>query len=400
MSRPSIHTIDEAASSTHGSARALIWLLAIGAGVGVANVYYIQPVLPLVRETFRADAEHASFVPALTQAGYAAGMLLLAPLGDLVDRKRLIVAKALVLAIALVTSAIAPSLQLLTLTGVVVGLLGSVGQDFVPVAAHLAADEQRGRTVGIVTTGLLTGILLSRTLGGIVGDLFGWRAIYWLAAGMVALVGGAVWQVLPSFPPTTSGTYRDLLRSLVTLTKQHPALRKAIVTQALLAISLGAFWSTLALTLAEPPFRLGAGTAGAFGLAGAAGAFGAPLFGHIADRRGPDIAIRFGCSLVILSFGAMVLLPGLLAVLVTGAILFDLGVMAGLVSHQAIVNAIDPMARSRLNGLLMSAAMIGMALGAALGGWAWSHQGWTGVCLVGAGAGAAALLRSLLPPSK
>jgi len=175
---------------------------------------------------------------------------------------------------------------------------------------------------------------------------------------------------------------------------------KAVVTQALLAISLGAFWSTLALMLAEPPYQLSASAAGAFGFAGAAGALGAPLFGHISDQRGPDVAIRFGCLLVILSFGAMMLLPGLLTVLVVGAILFDLGVMAGLVSHQTIVNAIDPKARSRLNGLLMTAAMIGMALGAAVGGWAWSRHGWTGVCLVGATAGAAALLRSLLPPTK
>jgi len=376
----------------------LIWPLAIGAGIGVANVYYIQPVLPLVRASFGAGAEQASLVPALTQAGYAAGMLFLAPLGDLLDRKRLIVAKAIILTFALVASAVAPGLWFLTLTGIVVGLLGSIGQDFVPVAAHLATDEHRGRTVGIVTTGLLSGILLSRTLGGVVGGLFGWRAIYWLAAGLIALVGGTVWRVLPSLPPTASGTYRELLRSLATLATQHPRLRKAVTTQALLAVSLGAFWSTLAMMLAEPPFRFGAGAAGAFGLAGAAGAFGAPFFGHLADRRGPDVTIRFGCSLVVLSFGAMLVLPGVLAVLIVGAILFDLGVMAGLVSHQAIVNAIDPAARSRLNGLLMTAAMTGMALGAALGGWAWSRHGWTGVCLVGAVAGGAALVRSLLPP--
>ncbi len=400
MSRDVTRRLYQAAAPKLRSFGGLVWFLAIGAGVGVANVYYVQPVLPLLRETFGASPEEASLVPALTQAGYAAGMFFLAPLGDLFDRKRLIIAKAIILAFALVAFAVAPNLQLLTLAGVVVGLLGSIGQDFVPVAAHIAADGHQARTVGIVTTGLLTGILLSRTLGGIVGDLLGWRAIYWLAAGTVALVGGMVWRVLPSFPAAASGTYRDLLQSLATLIRQHAGLRKAVVTQALLAVSLGAFWSTLALMLAEPPYQLGASAAGAFGFAGAAGALGAPLFGHFADRRGPDIAIRFGCLLVILSFGAMMLLPGLLVVLVAGAILFDLGVMAGLVSHQAIVNAIDPKARSRLNGLLMTAAMIGMALGAAVGGWAWSRHGWTGVCLVGATAGAAALLRSLLPPTK
>lgn len=175
-------------------------------------------------------------------------------------------------------------------------------------------------------------------------------------------------------------------------------LRKALATQALLAATLGAFWSTLALMLAEPPFQLGAGVAGAFGLAGAAGAFGAPLFGGFADRRGPLAAIRVGCLLVAGAFALMLMLPHSMAALVAGAILFDLGVMAGLVSHQTIVTAIDPDARSRLNGLLMTAAMIGMSIGAVAGGWAWSSHGWAGVCLTGTIAGLLALLRSFLPP--
>jgi predicted MFS family arabinose efflux permease len=397
---PAIHTIKRVSPQTIERSAALIWLLSIGAGIGVASVYYIQPVLPLVQETFVAGSEQVGLVPALTQAGYAAGMLILAPLGDLIDRKRLIVTKALLLIVALIASAVAPTLSLLVLAGVVVGALGSIGQDFVPVAAQIAPDAHRGRTVAIVTTGLLTGILLSRTLSGFIADAFGWRAVYWIAAGLVALVAAAVWRFLPSFPPTMSGSYGALLRSLATLVRQHPALRKSVLTQALLATSLGAFWSTLALMLAGPPFHLGASVAGTFGLAGAAGAFGAPIFGHMTDRAGPNVAIRLGCVLVALSFGAMMLMPGSVPVLVASAILFDLGVMAGLVSHQSIINALDPAARSRLNGLLMTAAMLGVALGAGIGGWAWSHYGWTGVCMVGAAAGVMALLRSLLPQSK
>ena len=171
---------------------ALIWLLAIGAGVGVANVYYIQPVVPLVRETFGIGSEEASLVPAVSQAGYALGMLLLAPLGDLIDRKRLVLAKSILLVLALLATALAPNFSVLLAVSLAVGLLGSLGQDFVPMAAQLATAEERGRTIGLVTTGLLCGILLSRTLGGVVGDLFGWRAIYALAATMVALVGVAV----------------------------------------------------------------------------------------------------------------------------------------------------------------------------------------------------------------
>lgn len=377
---------------------ALIWLMAIGAGIGVANVYYVQPVIPLVQTTFGITPEAASLVPAVSQAGYAAGMLLLAPLGDILDRKRLILTKFALLVVALLAEATAPALSVLLAASLALGLLGSVGQDFIPLAAQHAPAERRGRTIGLVTTGLLCGVLLSRTIGGIVGDFFGWRAMFWIAAVMVALLALAVWRLLPHQSATVTGTYVGLLRSLATLTYQHPMLRKALATQALLAATLGAFWSTLALMLAEPPFRLGAGVAGAFGLAGAAGAFGAPLFGGFADRRGPLAAIRVGCLLVAGAFALMLMLPHSFAALVAGAVLFDLGVMAGLVSHQTIVTAIAPDARSRLNGLLMTAAMVGMSIGAVAGGWAWSRYGWIGVCLVGVMAGLLALLRSFLPP--
>lgn len=377
----------------------LIWLMAIGAGVGVANVYYIQPVVPAVQAAFGLSSEQASLVPAVSQAGYAAGMALLAPLGDLVDRKRLILAKSGLLVLALLATAIAPNLSMLLTASLAVGLLGSIGQDFIPVSAHLASAENRGRTIGLVTTGLLSGILLSRTVGGAIGELLGWQAIYLIASILVALLGLAVWRLLPRQPATVSGSYGSLLASLATLVVHQSVLRKALATQALLASTLGAFWSTLALMLAAPPFGLGASAAGAFGLAGVAGAFGAPLFGGLADRRGPMAAIRVGCLLVVAAFALMLIEPPSMAAFILGAVLFDLGVMAGLVSHQTIVTSIDPAARSRLNGLLMTAAMIGMSLGAVAGGWAWSIAGWTGVCLTGVIAGLLALLRSLLPPT-
>lgn len=376
----------------------LIPLMAIGAGIGVANVYYIQPVVPLVQAAFGITAEQASWVPAVFQAGYAAGMLLLAPLGDLVDRKNLILTKSVMLVLALLVSALAPAISILLISSLVLGFLGSVGQDFIPLAAQNASEERRGKTIGLVTTGLLCGILLSRTVGGIIGDFLGWRAVFGIAAVMVAFMSLAVWRQLPRQSSTVSGSYSGMLRSLATLMYQHALLRKALLTQALLAATLGAFWSTLAFMLAEPPFQFGAGVAGAFGLAGAAGALCAPIFGSFADRRGPLTAIRVGCLLVAGAFALMLTLPHSFAALVVGAVLFDLGVMAGLVSHQTIVTAINPDARSRLNGLLMTSAMIGMSIGAVAGGWAWTRYGWAGVCLVGVTAGVLALLRSYLPP--
>lgn len=379
-------------------ASTLIWLMAIGAGIGSANVYYVQPVIPLVRAVFGITPEAASLVPAVSQAGYAAGMLLLAPLSDILDRKRVILTKFALLVVALLATATAPALSVLLAASLVLGLLSSVGQDFIPLAAQHAPAERRGRTIGLVTMGLLCGILLSRTIGGIVGDLLGWRTMFGIAAAMVTLLALAVWRLLPRQSATVGGTYVGLLRSLAVLIYRYAVLRKALATQALLAATLGAFWSTLALMLAEPPFRLGVGIAGAFGLAGAAGAVGAPLFGDFADRKGPLAAIRVGCLLVAGAFALMLILPRSMVTLVAGTVLFDLGVMAGLVSHQTIATAIDSDARSRLNGLLMTAAMIGMSIGAVIGGWAWSHHGWAGVCLTGTVAGLLALLRSFLPP--
>lgn len=389
----------EGSGAQRSAAPAILWLMAIGAGIGVANIYYIQPVVPVVQAAFDLAPEQASLIPAASQAGYAAGMLLLAPLGDLMERKRLILAKSALLVLSLLMTATAPNLSVLLASSLALGVFGSLGQDFIPLAAQLAPEQRRGRTIGFVTTGLLSGVLLSRTFGGVIGDLLGWRAIYGISATLVSLVALVIWRALPAQPPAASGTYVGLLRSLATLTRRHGVLRKALATQALLAATLGAFWSTLALMLAEPPFSLSASAAGAFGLAGAAGAFGAPLFGRLADRRGPMTAIRAGCLLVAFAFALMLALPQSMAALIAGAVLFDLGVMAGLVSHQTVVTSIDPDARSRLNGLLMTAAMIGMSLGAVVGGWAWGSHGWVGVCLTGVIAGLLALLRSLLPPT-
>lgn len=384
---------------TRTVSRALVWLMAIGAGVGVANVYYIQPAIPLVQTSLGITTEKASFVPAVSQFGYAAGMLLLAPFGDIMDRKLLVLIKLVLLTAALLATAAAPSLSILLATSLLLGLLSSVGQDFVPVIASMATDNTRGRMIGLITTGLLSGILLSRTLGGIVAAIFDWRMIYLIAAFLTALVCILIWLWLPTQPPTIADSYSGAIRSLVALTRKHAILRKSFLTQALLAATLGTFWTTLAFKLAEPPLYLGANVAGAFGLAGAAGAFGASLFGHFADQKGPMIAIRTGCLLVSAAFALMLVTPHSIIALIIGAVLFDLGVMAGLVSHQMIVNSVAPDARSRLNGLLMTAAMTGMSLGAIAGGWAWDRYGWAGVCLASIAMGLLALIRSILPPS-
>ncbi len=383
----------------------LTLLLAAGAGFSVATLYYSQPILGILGADIGASDHAVGLVPTLTQLGYALGILLLAPLGDRHDRRTIILIKAALLIAALLLGAGAPSIGLLLVASLAIGLTATLAQDIVPAAATLAPLAQRGRVVGTVMTGLLLGILLSRVVSGLIAEHFGWRAIFIVAAASIALIGIAAWRVLPKFEPTTNLSYGALLGSLHTLWQGHAALRQAALAQGLLAVGFSAFWSTLAVMLHAAPFHLGSAVAGSFGLAGAAGALAAPLAGHLADRRGPELVTRLGAGLSALSFASLSLAPLLspsaqLWLLGIAAIGFDLGVQASLIAHQTIVYSIDPGARSRLNAVLFVGMFIGMAGGAALGSLLLAQWGWvavTGMAAVTSLAALAVRFRKLPP---
>ncbi|SAI29339.1 transmembrane transport protein [Bordetella ansorpii] len=391
-------------TSPNGLSRPLLLLLSASTGLAVASIYYSQPMLGILGEDLHASGNAVGWIPTLTQLGYALGILLLAPLGDRYDRKHIILAKAAVLFLALLASALAPSIGVLLAASLAVGLTATVAQDIVPAAATLARPEHRGKVVGTVMTGLLLGILLSRVVSGFVAEQFGWRGMFLAAAASILALIAAMWRGLPSFQPSTRMSYGALLGSLATLWRQHGLLRRAAIAQGLLAVGFSAFWSTLAVMLHQAPFQLGAAAAGAFGLAGAAGALAAPMAGRIADRRGPDVVSRAGALLTALSFAVMVLSHWLsphaaLWLIGAAAIGFDLGIQVSLISHQTIVYGIDPAARSRLNAVLMTCVFIGMSIGGALGSYALARWGWMGVTALGTLAGLAALvLRSLPAP--
>ncbi len=363
----------------------LVLLLAAGTGFSVASLYYSQPMLGVLGAAIHAGEREIGLVPTLTQLGYALGLLLLAPLGDRYDRRNIILIKGAILALSLLAAALAPSLGFLLAASLAVGLTATMAQDLVPAAATLAPASSRGRVVGIVMTGLLLGILLSRVVSGFVADQYGWRAVYGSAAAGMSLIGLALWRGLPRFAPTTSLSYGALMASLFGLWRQYRPLRRAAVAQGLLALGFSAFWSTLAVMLHEAPFHMGSAAAGSFGLAGAAGALAAPLAGRISDRSGPERVTRLGAGLAALSFLAMALTPLLpdthskVMLLVASAIGFDFGVQAALVAHQTIVYGIEPGARSRLNALLFTSVFVGMSIGAALGSLALAQWGWMGV---------------------
>lgn len=361
----------------------LLGLLAAGAGLSVASIYYSQPMLGVLGDAFGASADTVGMVPMLNQLGYAAGILLLAPLADRYDRRVVILLKSVLLALALLACGLSPSMAWLLATSLAVGLAATLAQDIVPAVAALAPESHRGKAVGTVMTGLFLGILLSRVVSGFVAEQWGWRAMYVIAAVAIAVTGLIAARTLPRFAVSVRMGYWALLASMAQLWRRHAELRRAVYVQGLLSVAFSAFWSTLALMLRDA-FGLGSMAAGAFGLAGAVGALAAPLAGKLADTRGPTGVSRLGAMLAAVCFLSMSLAGGLsptmqLVLLVLATVGFDLGIQASLVANQTLVYGLEPEARSRLNAVLITGMFIGMSLGAWLGSLALSQGGWHGV---------------------
>ncbi|MVN77949.1 MFS transporter [Hymenobacter sp. HMF4947] len=362
---------------------ALVWLMALTCGLVVANIYYNQPLLAAIGRTFRVSDSHASLIATATQVGYTLGMLLVVPLGDKLERKRLMLWMLLGAAGCLAAAALAPTFGLLAAASVLIGICSAVPQLLLPMAAHLAPEADRGRIVGRVMSGLLIGILLSRTVSGYVGAHLGWRMVFEGAAGlMIALAALLAWR-LPTDQPAFQGTYASLMQSLFTLTRELAPLRRSALVGASIFAAFSVFWTTLAFYLESPAYHYGSDVAGFFGLVGAVGALAAPLAGKTADTRGPRYAITLGIIMALGAYMVLGLSGGYLVGLVAGVILLDVGVQAAHISNQTLVFSLRPEARSRLNTVYMTGYFTGGSIGSVVGGLAWMHYGWPGVCTIG-----------------
>jgi predicted MFS family arabinose efflux permease len=360
----------------------LLWVMAIATGLIVANLYYNQPLLDDMARTFHVGSGKAGQVGGLTQLGYATGMLFIAPLADMMRRKKLILMCLALATFALVFVGMSPGINLLIIASYFVGIFSLIPQLLVPMTAHLAKPEERGSKIGFVMSGLLLGILLSRTISGFVGAHFGWRAMFYIAAGIMVVIWLLLFFLLPEVEPEYNGTYKALMRSMVTLVKEEPALRVASIRGALCFACFSAFWVTLTFLLREN-FNKGSDIAGLFGLVGAAGALAAGFMGKLSDKMDAYKLSLLTLLLIVVSFIGFIFSAHSIWGLVVWVIVLDMGVQATHISNQSLIFALRPEARNRINTIYMVTYFIGGGIGTYLASQAWVRYKWTGVCILG-----------------
>ena len=361
----------------------MVWILSIACAMSVANLYYNQPLLADMGRTFSVSESAVGFIATLAQLGFAAGLLFIVPLGDSFDRRNLITLTLIAVTLSLLGVALSPSIGLLAVASFAVGVTTVAPQVIVPFAASLAHPQQRGRVVGTVMSGLLIGILLARTVSGFGGAHLGWRAMYWIAAGMMVVLAITLRILLPKEEPRTSMSYSRLLRSLWSLLRTEPVVRETGLFGALVFAAFSVFWVTLVFFLGTPPYHYGSEVAGLFGLVGVVGALAASNVGKLADHINPRIITGIMIGTALAAFIAFWLFGKMLWGLILGVILLDLGTQGAHISNQARVFSLNAEARSRLNTIYMVSYFVGGSLGSLLGAYAWSIARWNGVCAVG-----------------
>ncbi|WP_328323012.1 MULTISPECIES: MFS transporter [unclassified Streptomyces] len=362
----------------------LVVLLATSCGLTAANLYYAQPLLEMLRRTFQLQDSTAGLLITLTQLGYAAGMVFLVPLGDRIENSRLVSVLLTVTALAMAAGGLAPTFTVLLIAALVAGATSVVAQVLVPYAADLAPDHLRGAVVGKVMSGLLAGILLSRTVGSLLADVAGWRTVYLVSAALMAVLALVLRRALPHRAPTSTDSYTALLRSMARLIRRHPQLRRRSFYHACMFAAFSAFWTTISYVLTAAPYHYSQLQVGLFAFVGAAGALVAPLAGRLADRGLAHRLTPVTCLLA----SATLIWAGLAAhqilVLAAAAVLLDCAVQCSLIFGQHTIYQLDADARARITSVYIATFFIGGAFGSQLGTFAYHLGNWHAVTLTAA----------------
>ncbi len=391
--------MDGAATTSEGRSQlsqGMVLLFAFACGASVANLYYAQPVLHSVARSFGTSSGTAGLVVTFAQIGYAAGLAFLVPLGDLFARRWLVPAVLVVAAVGLVVSASAPDIEVLAAVGLLVGGGSVAAQLLVPMAASLADDEHRGHVVGVVMSGLLLGILLARTVSGIVAELSSWRVVYASAAVLTAVMAIVLARLLPEEGERVRIGYATLLGTTVRLLVTEPVLQVRALLGALGFAAFSVFWTTMAFLLAGAPYHDSDLTIGLFGLVGAGGALCANVAGRWADRGWTKTTTALFAALVAVSFLPLWYGRHDLGSLIVGILVLDVGVQGLQVTNQSIIYGLAPQARSRVNSAYMVCYFVGGAIGSAVGASIYESHRWAGVCVLGTGIGAVATIASVI----
>ncbi len=357
--------------------------MSIACGMAVANLYYNQPLPADMGRTFHATVHQISNIAMFTQIGYAVGMFIFVPMGDMKERRKLITILLIAVTISLIGVATAQDLLWMNIASLAVGVTTVAPQIILPLAAQLAAPMERGKVIGSIMSGLFIGILLARTVSGLIGGILGWRTMYWLAAAMMLALAVILRTFLPKSYPESRLSFPDLYKSIWQLIMTEPILREASLIGAMLFGCFSLFWTSLSFFLEGEPYHYGSEVAGLFGLVGIVGVTGAPIVGRLADRFNAKAMVGLLIGISLLSYLFFGFFGTFLWALIVGVVLLDLGVQGAQVSNQTRIYSLIPEARSRLNTVYMVSYFLGGSLGSSLGGYAWNWWKWQGVCLTG-----------------
>lgn len=368
-----------------GVPASLLFIMACMAAVSVANIYYCQPLLSLMGDDLGIDEWRASLIAMITQVGYACGLFFIIPSGDKFDRKKIVSYSFSILTIALLCIALSNNFHAVMAASFTVGACSVMPQIFIPIAAQYSRPEKKGANVGLIVSGLLTGILASRVISGLVGEWLGWRSMYVIAAIVMSLCTLIVWRIMPYTENNYTGSYKRLMHSLFALIREYKLLRICALRAAFAFGSFLALWASLTFKMEQAPFYAGSDVVGLLGLCGVAGAMSASVVGRLVSRIGVRNFNLLGAALMLSAWIIAYLWGNTYTAIIITILILDIGMQCIQLSNQTVVFSLNPKASNRINTTFMTNYFIGGSLGTFLSGSAWSMAGWSGVTIAGIG---------------